>query len=159
MSADKTQNLLGSASGALPTTILGNGGPAPSVFAVTFFVNFNSGATICHGVPRRPSQFVDSQASLSVCLVQNFASHNSILGNAENCSCSIMMTNEDSLSHAACKKTDTVLSNFTKPNFLSELRYWLSPPSTSSPHFTRLSIFANRHLVHDLRCKTRKPTE
>ena len=33
-----------------------------------------------------------------------------------------------------------------------------SPSSTSSPHFTRLSIFANSHLVHDLRCKTKKPT-
>ena len=70
MSADKTQSLLGSTSGALSTTILGNGGPAPSLSAVTFFVNFNSGATICHGVEHRPSQFVDSQASLSVCLVQ-----------------------------------------------------------------------------------------
>ena len=45
-------------------------GPAPSLSAVTFFVNFNSGATICHGVPHKPSQFVDSQESLSVCLVQ-----------------------------------------------------------------------------------------
>ena len=52
------------------TTILGNGGPAPSLPAVTFFVNFNSGANICHGVPHKPSQSVDSQASLSVCLVQ-----------------------------------------------------------------------------------------
>ena len=50
--------------------ILGNGGPAPSLSAVTFFVNYNSGATICHGVPHKPSQFVDSQASLNVCLVQ-----------------------------------------------------------------------------------------
>ena len=58
MSADKTLNLLGSTSGALSTTILGNGGPAPSLSAVTFFVSFNSGATICHGVPHRPSQFV-----------------------------------------------------------------------------------------------------
>ena len=32
------------------------------------------------------------------------------------------MINEDSLSQAACKRTDTVFSNFTKPNFLSELR-------------------------------------
>ena len=72
-----------------------------------------------------------------------FASHNSILDNAQNCSCSIMMTNKDSLSHAACKRTDTVFSNPTKPNFLSKLRHRLSPSSTSSPHFTRLSVFAN----------------
>ena len=45
-------------------------GPAPSLSDVTFFVNFKSGATICHGVPHKPSQFVNSQASLSVCLVQ-----------------------------------------------------------------------------------------
>ena len=55
-------------------------------------------------------------------------------------------------SHAACKRTDTIFSDFTK------LRHWLSPSSTSSPHFTRLSVFANSHFVHDLRCKTRKLT-
>ena len=31
------------------------------------------------------------------------------------------MTNKDSLSHAACNRTDTVFSNFLKPNFLSKL--------------------------------------
>ena len=35
-----------------------------------FLGQLQSGATICHGVPHKPSQFVDSQASLSVCLVQ-----------------------------------------------------------------------------------------
>ena len=70
-----------------------------------------------------------------------------------------MMTNKDSLSHAACKRTDTIFSNFTKPTFLSKLRHWLSPPSTSSSNFTRLSVFANTHFVHELRCKTRKPIE
>ena len=41
-------------SGALSTTILGNGGSPPlALSAVTFFVNFNSGATICHGVPHK----------------------------------------------------------------------------------------------------------
>ena len=92
-------------------------GSAPSLSAVTFFVNFNSGATICHGVPHKPSQFCRFP-SITQCLsCPTFASHNSVLGNAQNCSCSIMMTNEDSLSHAACKRTDTVFSNFTKPNF------------------------------------------
>ena len=58
--------------------------------------------------------------SITQCLsCPAFASHNSILGNAQNCSCSIIMTTKDSLSHAACKRTDTVFSNFTKPNFLS----------------------------------------
>ena len=70
MSADETWNLPGSTSGALSTTILGNDCPAPSLSAVTFFVSFNSGAPICHGVPDTPSQFVDSQASLTVCHVQ-----------------------------------------------------------------------------------------
>ena len=69
------------------------------------------------------------------------------------------MTNKDSVNHAACKRTDTVFSNFTKPNFLSKLRQWLSPSSTRSPHFTCLCVFANSHFIHDLRCKTRKPTE
>ena len=57
------------------------------------------------------------------------------------------------------KRTDTVFSNFTKPNFLSKLRHWLSPSSTSSSHFARLSVFANSRFVHDLRFKTRKPIE
>ena len=52
--------------------------------------------------------------SITQCLYCSaFASHNSVLGNAQNCSCSIMMTNKDSLSHAACKRTDTVFSIFT----------------------------------------------
>ena len=72
---------------------LAMGGPAP-LSAVTFFVSLNSGATICHGVPHKPSQFVESQASLSVCLVQFFASHNSVLGNAQNCSCYVVMTTQ-----------------------------------------------------------------
>ena len=84
--------------------------------AVTFFVSFNSGAAICHRVPHKPSQFVDSQASLSVCLVQ-LSLAQFIHGNAQNCSCSIMMTDEDSLSHATCKRADTVFSNFTKQTF------------------------------------------
>ena len=70
-----------------------------------------------------------------------------------------MMTHKDSLSHATCKRTDTVFSYFTKSNFLSKLRHWLTPSSTSSPHFTSFSVFADPHFVHDLRCKTKKPTE
>ena len=76
--------------------VLGNGGPTP----LTFFVNFNVVATICHGVPHKPLQFVTSHGSLSVCLVQLLTTHNSTLGNTQNCSCSIIMT-KDSLSHAA----------------------------------------------------------
>ena len=86
------------------------------------------------------------------------ASHNSSLGNAQNCSCSIMMTNKDSLSHATCKRTDTVLSNFSKPNFLSKLRHWLSPSSTSSSHFTRLSIFANS-LILFMTCAAKRRSQ
>ena len=127
---------------------LAMGGSSPSLSTVTFFVNFNSGATICHGVPHRRSQFVGSP-SITQCLsCAPFASQDSILGNAQNCSSSSMMTNEDSLIHAACKRTDTIFSNFTEPNFLSKLRHWLSPSSTSSPHFTRLSVVANSHVVH-----------
>ena len=135
-----------------PTT-LGNGGPAPPLSAGTFFVYFNSGATICHGVSHKPSKFVDSQASLSVCLVQLLPRTTPFLVIAQNCSCLIMMTNKDSLSHATCQRTDTVFSNFTKPNFLSKLRHWLSPSSSSS-QFSRFSVTADPHFVHDLRCKT-----
>ena len=69
--------------------------------------------------PHKPSQLVDSQASLSVCLVQLSPRTTPFFGNTQNCSCSIMITNEDSLSYAACNRTDTIFSNFTKPNFLS----------------------------------------
>ena len=61
------KNLLGSASGILSATIHGNGVPAPSSSNVTFFVNLNSGATISHGVPHKPSQFVASHASFTGC--------------------------------------------------------------------------------------------
>ena len=49
-----------------------NGGPAPSLSAVTFFVNFNSGA---HHLPRSATQ-----TYIVVSLLSTFASHNSILG-------------------------------------------------------------------------------
>ena len=109
-------------------------------------------------LPRSPTQTFSFRRlpSITQCLpCPTFASHNSILDNAQNCSCSIMMTNKDSLSHAACKRTDTVFPNFTKP-FFSKLRHWLSPSSTNSPHFTRFSVFADPHFIHDLRYKTRR---
>ena len=93
-----------------------------------------------HHLPRSASQTfpVRRFPSITQCLsCPTFASHNSIHGNAQNCSCSIMMTNIDSLSHATCTRTDTVFSNLTKQNFLSKLRHCLSPSSTSSPHCTR----------------------
>ena len=72
MSADNTQKIFSSTSGLLPTAILGKGGPVPSLSGVIFFVSHNSGVTICHGVPHRPSQFVPSHASVvssNFCLV------------------------------------------------------------------------------------------
>ena len=113
-----------------------------------------------HHLPRSSTQTfpVRRFPSITQCLsCPAFASHNSILGTAQNSSCSIMMTNEDTLRLA--NELTLSFSNFTKPNFLSKLRHWLSPSSTSSPHFTRLSVTTNSHLVHDLRGKTRKPTE
>ena len=58
-------NLLGSTSGIISTAILGNGCPAPSLSDVTFFVNFNPSATICHGEPHQPPQFAAAPASFS----------------------------------------------------------------------------------------------
>ena len=45
-------------------------GPAPSLSDATYFVYFDQGAAICHGVPHKPSQFVASHASFSGCLIQ-----------------------------------------------------------------------------------------
>ena len=84
-----------------------------------FLVNFNPVATICHGMPHRPSQFVDSHASLSVRLLKLLPRTTPFLVMLKTASRSIMMTDKDSLSHAARKWKDTVFSNFTKPNFLS----------------------------------------
>ena len=72
---------------------------------------------------------------------------------------SIMMTNKNSLSHELTHELAPSAPIERNQTFLSKLRHWLSPSSTSSPQFTRLSIFANPHVVHDLRCKTKKPTE
>ena len=104
VSTDNTWNLLGSASRILSTAILGNGGPAPSLSAVTLFVNSNPRGTICHGVPHKHPQFVASHASLSVCLVERLPRINSVLGDAQNCSCSIMMAIEDSLESCGLQK-------------------------------------------------------
>ena len=59
-----------------------------------------------HHLPRSASQNFPIRRfpSITQCLsCPTFASHNSILGSTQNCSCSTMMTNEDSLGHAACK--------------------------------------------------------
>ena len=64
---------LAQASGILSTAILVNGIPAPSLSAVTFFVNFNSRATICHHVPHKPLRPMQSRPT--------FASQNSVPGN------------------------------------------------------------------------------
>ena len=90
--------------------------------------------------------------SITHCLsCPTFALHSSILGNAQNCSCSIMTTNEDSLCHAAYKEltpSSPILRNQTFPNC-----------AIGFLHLRRLSVFAYSHLVHDLRCRTKKPTE
>ena len=52
-----------------------------------------------HHLPRSATQTFQVRRfpSITQCLsCPTFASHNSILGNAKNCSCSIMMTNKDS---------------------------------------------------------------
>ena len=49
------------------------------------------------------------------------ASHNSVLGDAQHCSCSIMTTDKYSLSHATCKDTDAIISDLTEPNFRSKI--------------------------------------
>ena len=109
-------------------------------------------ATACH--PSRPSS---SRPCIAQCLSRpTFASHTSVLGNARNCFCSIIMIDKDSLSRAACKGTDTVFPNFTEPNFLSKLRHELSPSSSSSSQFLRLCIFTDSHVVLDLCCKNGK---
>ena len=98
--------------------------------------------------PRSATQAVQVRQFTSIAQCPScptFASHNSVLRNAQNCPCSIIMR----------------LANELTPSlqFLRHLRHWLFPSSISSPPFTRFSIFANSHLVHDLGCKTRKPTE
>ena len=135
MSADNTWNLLGSVSRILPTTVLSNGGPAPSLSAVTFFVNFNSGAnhlpwSATQAAPVRRIPCTAQRLSRPI-----FSRHNSVLGNAQHCSCSTIMTNKDALSHVTCKGTDAMLSDLTEPNFLSKLRHWLSPSSVQFVSF------------------------
>ena len=123
-------------------------GPRSSLSAVTFFVKPNSGATIHTNLPSSSIPKHHSESVLSnFCLAQL---------RAQNCSCSIMMTNEDSLSHAACKELTPSSPILRNQTFLSKLRRWLSPSSNSSPHFTRFSVFAVPYVVHDLRCKNEK---
>ena len=113
--ADNAQNLLGAASGVLSITILGKGGPAPPLSAVTFLVHVNSGVTSCH-VATQTFPVRGSPKHHSVSVLSNFCLAQPILGNAHNCSGLIMMTDKDSLNHATFQRTDTIFSNFTEPN-------------------------------------------
>ena len=144
MSADNTWNLLDSTSGIISIAILGDGGPAPLLSDVTVFVNYNSRGTICHrmthkndtqAVPVRSIPCIDQWLSRP-----GFASHNSLLGNTQNCSCSIMMTNKDAMSKTACKK-HTIFSNCTEPNCLSILCRGIPPSWSCSSQFIRFSVF------------------
>ena len=59
-----------------------------------------------HHLPRRATQAVPVRRvpCITQCLSRpTFASHNSVHGNAQHCSRSSMMTDQDALSHAACK--------------------------------------------------------
>ena len=133
------------------------GDPVPPLSAVTFFVNHTSSAVIWHGIPHKSFQFVASHASPNVCLVQLSSHITTLLVIQKHCSCEIMMTKKDSMSHTTC--TCTLLSNFSNSDSCPKLCHWISPPSSSSHHFARLSIFADVLFVHDLHCDTRKPTK
>ena len=74
-----------------------------------------------HHLPRRATRAVPVRRvpCIAQCLSHPIcASHYSVLGNTQNCSCSIMMTNEDALSHAAPKEltpSSPILQNQTFP--------------------------------------------
>ena len=116
---------------------------------MTFFNNFSSGATTCHGVPRKLFQ-VRYIPCITQCLSRpTFALHTSVLGNTQHCSCSITTANKDSLSHTTRKGTGAISSNFPEPDFfLSKLCHWVSPSSSSSPHFARPSSESSTMSFH-----------
>ena len=118
-------------------------GHAPSLFDVTFFVNLNSGATICHVVPHRPCQIVAMHHSM---VVPTLTTYNSTLGDTQHCTRSIVMFTNDFLSHTTGKCTDTTFSNFTEPNLLSKLRHELPPSSSHSSQFALLPQFPSLKL-------------
>ena len=113
-----------------------------------------------HHLPRsakkRPSQFVDSQASLSVCLVQLLPRTTPFLVMHKTAPVLpkipwvMRLANELTLSSPILRNQTFSLQNCAI-GFL-HLRLIL----LSSFVF---SIFANSHFVHDLRCNTKKPTE
>ena len=83
------------------------------------------------------------------------------VGNTQNCSCLFMMINKDSLSDAACKRTDTIFSNVWEPNFLSKLCNGFSI-FVLFVQVRSFSILTNTHFVHVLCYKRgggRKPAE
>ena len=103
-------------SGALSTTILGNGGFAPSLSAVTF------SSTSILAPPSAATQTfpVRRFSSITQCLsCPTFASHNSILRDAQKL---LMIMNDQQRFLELCGFSDTVFSDLTKPNFLSKLR-------------------------------------
>ena len=91
-----------------------------------------------HHLPRSATQTfrVRRFPTITQCLsCPTFASHNAILGDAQNCSCSIMMTNADSLSHATCKRTDTVFVQFYETKLFLQIAPLAFSIFDSSPHF------------------------
>ena len=110
-----------------------------------------------HHLPRSATQTFQVRRfpSITQCLsCPTFASHNSILGNAQNCSCSIMMTNKDSLSHATCKRTDTVFSNFTK------LSLQIAPLAFSIfDQFSVLSFFRHCRPILFMTCAAKRGSQ
>ena len=125
--------------------------------AVTFFVNFNSRASICHGVPHKPSNFVASHAMLCVCLVPFFC-----LAQPRSWWCTkLLVFDRDDrqrfLESCGLQMNRHHLLQLDGTKLFSKLRHWISPSSYSSYQFARFSFHANSHLVHDLRCKTVKP--
>ena len=138
ISVDKTWSLPRSTSRGFSTTILGNLNTVPSSSTVTFFVNFKfwnhhllTSCQFCfcdhcvrpsHHVPRvsktnfQIHRFPGITQSLTYPTV---ASHTSILGNIQNCSLPILVTNKGSLNPSFQSWVDTFFSNSfeTKSSF------------------------------------------
>ena len=132
--------------------ILGNGGPAPSLSAVTFCVNFNTRTTTCHGVPHK---VVSTHRSVSVS--SNFFLHSWWYTKL------LLFDHDDRQSFLGSRSYQMnphhLVNFYGNKHYLSKLPHVFCPSWSCSSQLTRFSIFTNSRFVHDFRCKIGKPAE
>ena len=155
MSADNTKNLLSSASGVLSTTILGNGSPALLCqlwLALSISIQEPPLVSACHA--SRPSSSRPMHRSESV-------SSNSCLALLRSWYCTKLFLFKQWFleSRGSQMNWHHLLPISRNQIFSLKLRHWLSPYSSSSSQFARVSVLCQFSFCSWPELQTGKPAE